>query len=480
MRRPLFILFFLASKLSIFAQPRGIDDSIMSIKTQWKKGENFVNAYDPALQSKQFNLVYKKVDSIASYFKQAYPNPTGGIATWHASISGKPVIEGGPSPYSFTAWLNYYYYNRNSKKVMPIGETGIWGYVFANGFGWLMNYSGVDVNMNEASNKVWELSPETGEWKGYSVFEPFSFTPNVKVVVVTRSGMMPWKSVSQQQYLLGLRNKLEAEKTKMINGYVDGINKNRKMIDDIRNKKDIAPDTKTKMIAIAQEQADKQISSRETFERNTSNFFAERFKVIDDYLSSHRGEELSQPAIINTYKDFIIQKKFEDPATKGARKLIAIDLAYFDKALPSYAPQFFTFMWRWEVNSPGLYYKNQVENNFPIEKLKAMIATGKSLRPLPLKDRITNEVNTILNSAVGQPNNFDTWKSVESRIRNLLELKWKEGQLRGIIADEAFYINIGTSSMTAAEIQQGKLVVMIGLAMKKPAEFEVLRFERLL
>jgi hypothetical protein len=58
---------------------------------------------------------------------------------------------------------------------------------------------------------------------------------------------------------------------------------------------------------------------------------------------------------------------------KGGRLLITIDTGYFNTRLPRYVPQLIVLYWEWDNNIPGLNFKKQMEDNFPIEQLKAMI-----------------------------------------------------------------------------------------------------------
>src|SRR5215510_14974778 len=101
MKTYLAILLFLFCKFS-FAQPTGIDDSIMAIKKKWVKNDPFIGAYDPQLKPSQFPIIYKKTDSIAAFFKEAYPQPTGTDANWYVSIISEPYFKGGPSPYHYS------------------------------------------------------------------------------------------------------------------------------------------------------------------------------------------------------------------------------------------------------------------------------------------------------------------------------------------------------------------------------------------
>ena len=77
--------------------------------------------------------------------------------------------------------------------------------------------------------------------------------------------------------------------------------------------------------------------------------------------------------------------------------------------------------------------------------------------------------------AVFEPNDEMLWSRVEGTIRVFLTAQWRNGALAGNTADEAFFINIGKSTMTEDDILNGRLICVIGVAPVRPAEFVVFR-----
>jgi phage tail sheath protein FI len=61
-------------------------------------------------------------------------------------------------------------------------------------------------------------------------------------------------------------------------------------------------------------------------------------------------------------------------------------------------------------------------------------------------------------------------------IDSYLYTLWQRGALRGTKAEEAYFVNVGAKTMTPDEILNGYLIVEIGLAAVRPAEFIILRF----
>lgn len=77
--------------------------------------------------------------------------------------------------------------------------------------------------------------------------------------------------------------------------------------------------------------------------------------------------------------------------------------------------------------------------------------------------------------AVFEPNDEMLWSRIEGTIRVFLTGIWRNGALAGSTADEAFFINIGASTMTQDDILNGRLICVIGVAPVRPAEFIVFR-----
>jgi uncharacterized protein len=78
---------------------------------------------------------------------------------------------------------------------------------------------------------------------------------------------------------------------------------------------------------------------------------------------------------------------------------------------------------------------------------------------------------------VFEPNDKNTWVKVKAMIENYLILKWREGALMGAKPEEAFFVKVGLGeTMTALDILEGRMIVEIGMAVVRPAEFIILRF----
>lgn len=77
--------------------------------------------------------------------------------------------------------------------------------------------------------------------------------------------------------------------------------------------------------------------------------------------------------------------------------------------------------------------------------------------------------------AVFEPNDERLWAQARLSVDTFLSGLWRRGALAGTKAEEGFFVRCDRSTMTQADIDAGRLVVVVGVAPVKPAEFVVLR-----
>jgi phage tail sheath protein FI len=77
--------------------------------------------------------------------------------------------------------------------------------------------------------------------------------------------------------------------------------------------------------------------------------------------------------------------------------------------------------------------------------------------------------------AVFEPNNTALWKGLERSITEFLTRVWQSGGLFGRTAKEAFYVKIDEELNTPALRALGQIIIEIGMAPVRPAEFVVVR-----
>jgi hypothetical protein len=79
--------------------------------------------------------------------------------------------------------------------------------------------------------------------------------------------------------------------------------------------------------------------------------------------------------------------------------------------------------------------------------------------------------------AVFEPNDATTWLKVKAMIEAYLFGLWQQGALAGPTPEAAYFVNVGLGkTMTTQDILEGRMIVEIGIAAVRPAEFIILRF----
>jgi phage tail sheath protein FI len=77
--------------------------------------------------------------------------------------------------------------------------------------------------------------------------------------------------------------------------------------------------------------------------------------------------------------------------------------------------------------------------------------------------------------AVFENNNEALWKKVRDTVSNFLVNEWRNGALLGTSIDEAFFVRCDRSTMTQLDLDVGRLICLIGVAVVKPAEYVIFR-----
>jgi len=94
-----------------------------------------------------------------------------------------------------------------------------------------------------------------------------------------------------------------------------------------------------------------------------------------------------------------------------------------------------------------------------------------------LFDAAERDIKKALQPMVFEPNSQPTWKRVQAAIDNYLHRLWQQGALAGNKAEEAYFVRVGKGiTMTQDEINQGQMIIQVGMAAVRPAEFIILKF----
>lgn len=88
---------------------------------------------------------------------------------------------------------------------------------------------------------------------------------------------------------------------------------------------------------------------------------------------------------------------------------------------------------------------------------------------------IEESIKANTNWVVFEPNDELLWIRVSRTIEAFLTTLWRNGALAGTSAGEAFFVNVGRNTMSQDDIDNGRLICVIGVAPVKPAEFVIFR-----
>lgn len=102
-------------------------------------------------------------------------------------------------------------------------------------------------------------------------------------------------------------------------------------------------------------------------------------------------------------------------------------------------------------------------------------ATWKYVNVRRLFIYLEESIRANTNWVVFEPNTEALWGRVKRTVEMFLASTWRSGALAGTSPSEAFFVDIGRSTMTQDDIDNGRLICVIGAAPVKPAEFVIFR-----
>lgn len=88
---------------------------------------------------------------------------------------------------------------------------------------------------------------------------------------------------------------------------------------------------------------------------------------------------------------------------------------------------------------------------------------------------VEESIKANTNWVVFEPNDATLWQRVELTISGFLDGLWRNGMLAGDSPATSYFVEIGPSTMSRDDIQNGKLICNIGIAPSRPAEFVIFR-----
>ena len=77
--------------------------------------------------------------------------------------------------------------------------------------------------------------------------------------------------------------------------------------------------------------------------------------------------------------------------------------------------------------------------------------------------------------AVFEPNNERLWRNITQTVEDFLLTLWSDGALIGEKPEKAYFVHCNRTTMTQNDLDNGRLICLIGVAPTKPAEFVIFR-----
>jgi phage tail sheath protein FI len=77
--------------------------------------------------------------------------------------------------------------------------------------------------------------------------------------------------------------------------------------------------------------------------------------------------------------------------------------------------------------------------------------------------------------AVFENNNEPLWANIRRTVEDFLFNEWRSGALMGAKPEEAYFVRCDRSTMTQNDLDNGRLICLVGVAVVKPAEFVIFR-----
>jgi hypothetical protein len=317
----------------------------------------------------------KRLNAINDLVRQIYPEPTSADAGWSGEFAKTsfadevkyvPVKDRDPEETKTKTNPVYRYYyscilfpwicTSNSNEIMnmyPEGSSSSIG-IHANQLKIL--------NENYADGDEWRIDGRpikrkmftTGNWKGYDMMSSvggiYANPASDHFVLISRDGVLPYIPITKKQFLdraIAYVMRWYDELTKKI------LKNNEAMPAQFRSPQ-------------------AEIDNQTALNTKAKN---EALKKLHDALDKTTKDGLlDAPAVVRIDPLLMNEGSVFQSEAEGGCMLATENPNYFHKELPKYVPQFFVIeLMSGDPNHSNMNFKNIIDENFPVEKLKAMI-----------------------------------------------------------------------------------------------------------
>ena len=380
------LIIFLLFSVQLSAQNKDPNPHFPKLKISVPCSAEFIKNYkgkwlihDPKLSPISVNdyhaEVMKRLNAINDFVRQIYPEPTSADAEWSGGfvktsfadeVKYIPVQDRDPEETKIKINLVYRYIyscilypwicTGNPNEIMNMYPDGSSGsiVIHANNLE-ILNENYVDTNEWTIDGRpIKRKMFAAGNWKGFDMMSSvggiYANAASEHYVLISREGMLPYIPVTRKQYL--------DRAVQYVSRYYDEFTKKTLQANEALPVPFRSP----------QEDIDKQ-KAQNTKAKN------EALKKLHDALEKTTNDGLlDAPAVVRIDPLLMNEGPVFQSEAEGGCMLATENPNYFRKELPKYVPQFFVIeLMPGDPKHSNMNFKNIIEENFPIEKLKAMI-----------------------------------------------------------------------------------------------------------
>jgi phage tail sheath protein FI len=88
---------------------------------------------------------------------------------------------------------------------------------------------------------------------------------------------------------------------------------------------------------------------------------------------------------------------------------------------------------------------------------------------------IEHSIDKATQWAVFEPNNERLWTNIRRAVEDFLYVLWRDGALIGAKPEEAFFVRCDRTTMTQNDLDNGRMICLVGVAPSRPAEYVIFR-----
>jgi phage tail sheath protein FI len=130
------------------------------------------------------------------------------------------------------------------------------------------------------------------------------------------------------------------------------------------------------------------------------------------------------------------------------------------------------------LNSLGINCIRAFHDGIKVWGARTLAESASEWRYVPIRRLVTMISRSIelgTRWVVFEPNDEPLWQALRRDIGAFLHTLWRDGALAGSKPEEAYFVRCDASTITQVDIDNGRVVALIGIAPTRPAEFVVLR-----